>query len=47
MTATDYSCTDGAIVSLFFPGAASNMPYTADNVGVDKEGHTTWRVQLG
>ncbi|KAM5544421.1 hypothetical protein V8D89_002081 [Ganoderma adspersum] len=32
-----------AIVSLYLPpDLAGNIPYTADPIGVDKSGHTTW-----
>ncbi|PIL26054.1 hypothetical protein GSI_11808 [Ganoderma sinense ZZ0214-1] len=36
----------GAVVSLYIPDA-SDTPYTADPIGTDKSGHTTWRLGVG
>ena len=37
-----------AIVSLYLPpDLAGNVPYTADPIGVDNSGHTTWRYGVG
>ena len=37
-----------AIVSLYLPqGVGVDNPITADPIGVDKSGHTTWRWGVG
>ena len=37
------------IVSLYVPDdvAGSGVPITADPIGTDKTGHTTWRIGVG
>ena len=37
------------IVSLYVPDdvAGSGVPITADPIGIDKTGHTTWRIGVG
>ena len=34
-------------VSLFIPGAADGMPFTAEILGTDSAGRTSWRVGEG
>ncbi|KAI1782917.1 hypothetical protein LXA43DRAFT_385205 [Ganoderma leucocontextum] len=34
-------------VSLFLPGAEGDEPFTADLLGTDSTGHTTWRLGIG
>ena len=43
------SFLDAAIVSLYIPGAdpSLHIPYTADNIGTDGQGHTSWRLASG
>ena len=40
---------DAAIVSLYIPGQGSNSltPFTADKLGVDPQGRTSWRIAIG
>ena len=39
--------TDAAVVSLFVPDVSTDFPLTADNMGVDAQGRTTWRIAMG
>ncbi len=34
-------------MSLYLPGDNDGIPLTADAIGIDKGGHTTWHVGLG
>ncbi|KAM5538850.1 hypothetical protein V8D89_007572 [Ganoderma adspersum] len=34
-------------VSLFIPGGEGDEPFTADLLGTDSTGHTTWRIGIG
>lgn len=36
-----------AVVSLYVPVGEDDTPFTADPIGTDKSGHTTWRVGIG
>ncbi|KAM5538860.1 hypothetical protein V8D89_007582 [Ganoderma adspersum] len=35
------------IISLYIPVTTDDAPFTADPIGTDKSGHTTWRVGVG
>ena len=35
-----------AVTSLYVPGS-SGVPFTADPIGTDSSGHTSWRVGIG
>ncbi|PIL26063.1 hypothetical protein GSI_11817 [Ganoderma sinense ZZ0214-1] len=41
------SCVSANPVSLFLPGAEGDEAFTADLLGTDSTGHTTWRIGVG